>query len=143
MTALYRLETGVTFCTCRALCNISVSDVSTFLYTFLHVMHEMRKEYIALLTNIMESWGITKYYEAVGLPGCCRSMDVVHVKWSSCPTGSRNHAKGKGRYPSLEFQCISDLNCRILAIYGPQFGMRKDKEIIKDDPNVHYVQTGW
>ena len=48
-----------------------------------------------------------------------------------------------GGYPSLAFQCVTDFNCRILAVYGPQFGRRNDKEIVKDDPNVHYVQTGW
>ncbi len=72
-------------------------------------------------------------------------MDVVHVKWSSCPTGDHNRAKGKGGYPSLVFQCITDFNLRILAIYGPQpqFGTRNGKEIIKDDPNVHFVRMVW
>ena len=59
---------------------------------------------------------------------------------NSCPTGNHNRAKGKGGYPSLAFQCVTDFNCRILAVYGPQFGMRNDKEIVKDDPNVHYVR---
>jgi hypothetical protein len=49
----------------------------------------------------------------------------------------------KGGYPILAFQCVTDFNRRILAVYGPQFGTRNDKEIVKDDPNVHYVQTGW
>jgi len=70
-------------------------------------------------------------------------MDVGHVKWSSCPTGDHNRAKGKGGYPSLVFQCITDFNRRILAVYGPQFGNRNDKEIIKDDPNVYFVRTVW
>jgi hypothetical protein len=30
-----------------------------------------------------------------------------------------------------------------LAVYGPQFGTRNDKEIVKDDPNVNHVWTGW
>jgi hypothetical protein len=68
---------------------------------------------------------------------------VVHVKWSACPTGDHNCAKGKGSYPSLAFQCVTDFNLRILAVYGPQFGTRNDKEIVKDDPNIHNVRTGW
>ena len=139
MTALYRLWTGAQFYTCWALCNISFSDVCTFFYTYLHVMHDMWEKCIALLTNITELQRIAKYYEAAGLPGCCRSMNVVHVKWSSCATGNCNRAKGKMGYFSLAFQCITNFNCRVLAIYGPQFGMRNDKEIIKDDPNVHYI----
>jgi hypothetical protein len=29
------------------------------------------------------------------------------------------------------------------ALYGPQFGTRNDKEIIKNDPKIHFVRTGW
>jgi hypothetical protein len=135
MTALYRLGTGASFRTCRALCNISTSEVHLFFDTFPHAMHEMR--------DITELRRVSKYYEESGLPGCCGSMDVVHVKWTSCPTGDHNRAKGKGGYPSLAFQCIADFIRRILAVYGPQFGTRNDKEIVKDDPNVHFVRTGW
>ena len=49
----------------------------------------------------------------------------------------------RGGYPNLAFECITDFNCRILAVYGPQVGTRNDKEIIKDNPNIHYVQRGW
>ena len=143
MTVLYRLGTGALFCTCQALCNISISEVCKFFPSFLHAMHETRDEYILLPTNITQLHQITKYYKEAGLPGCCGSMDVVHVKWSACPTGNHNHAKGKTGYPSLGFQCITDFNCQIFAIYGPQFGTRNDKEIVKDDPNVHFVRMGW
>ena len=143
MTALYHLGTGASFQTCRALCHISTSEVQLFFDTFLQAMHEMREEYISMPTNLTQLRRITKYYEEAGLPGCCGLMDVVHVKWSACPTGDHNRAKGKGGYPSLAFQCVTDFNCRIFAVYGPQFGTRNDKEIVKDDPNVHYVQTGW
>ena len=139
MTAIYRLGTGASFRTCRALCNISTSENRLFFDTFLHAIHEMREEFIFMPSNIMELRRVSKYYEESGLPGCCGSMDVVHVKWSSCPTGDHNRAKGKGGYPSLAFQCITDFNRRILAVYGPQFGTRNDKEIVKDDPNAHLV----
>ena len=43
-------------------------------------------------------------------------MDVVHVKWANCPTGDHNHANGKEGYPTLAFQCLTDFNCRVLAI---------------------------
>jgi len=38
MTALYRLGTGASFRTCRALCNMSTSEVCLFFDTFLHAM---------------------------------------------------------------------------------------------------------
>ena len=43
MTALYRLGTGASFRTCRALCHISTSEVQLFFDTFLQGMHEMRE----------------------------------------------------------------------------------------------------
>ncbi len=61
MTALYRLGTGASFRTCRALCNISTSEVRLFFDTFLHAMHEMREEFIFLLTNITELRRVSKY----------------------------------------------------------------------------------
>ena len=103
----------------------------------------MKDEYIYLPRNVVELRRVSKCYEEVGLPGCCGSMDVVHVKWSMCPTGDHNRAKGKAGYPTLAFQCITDYNRRVIGIYGPQFGTRNDKEIVKVDPNVHHIRTGW
>ena len=74
--------------------------------------------------------------EEVGLPGAVGSMDVVHVKWSNCPTGDFNRVKGKESYPSLAFQCILDYNRRICHVFGPQFGSRNDKHIVKMDDGV-------
>jgi hypothetical protein len=84
----------------------------------------------------------TKFYEAVYLPGCCGLMDVVHVMWLACPIGEYNCAKGREGYPTLAFQCITDYNCRIIAIYGPHFGTRNDKDIIGTNPNDKELQTG-
>ncbi len=86
---------------------------------------------------------MSKYYDEVGLPGCCGSMDVVHIKWSSCPTGDHNRVKGKAGYSTLAFQCITDYNRRVIGIYGSQFGTRNDKEIVKVDPNVYRIRHGW
>ena len=51
-----------------------------------------------------------EYYEEVGLPGAVGSVDVVHVRWANCPAGDFNRSKGKESYPSLAFQCITDLD---------------------------------
>ena len=85
----------------------------------------------------------SKWYSNVGLPGACGSIEVVHVKWSNCPAGDHNCAKGKEGYPSLGFQCISDFNRKILGVYGPQFGSTNDKQIVKTDSNVRFVRFGW
>ena len=62
------------------------------------------------------------------------------MKWSNCPTGDHNRAKGKEGYPTLGFQCITDFNRRVMAIYGPQFGSRNDKDIVKHDVNVRAIR---
>ena len=82
----------------------------------------MKDEYIFLPRNLTELKRVNEDYNAAGLPGCVGSMDVVYVKWSHCPTGNHNCAKGKEGYPTLVFQCITDFNWRVMAIYGPQFG---------------------
>jgi hypothetical protein len=117
MAVLYRLGTGALFFTCQALCNICLAKICKIFPSFLHAMHEMRDEYILLLTNITQLRWITEFFKEASLPGCCRSMDVVHVKWSACPTGNHNCAKGKCGYPCLGFQCITNFNHRISAVY--------------------------
>jgi hypothetical protein len=139
MSVLYRLGTDNSFCTCQSLCNISVSKIRLFFFVFIGAMVDMKEEYIFLHWNIAELQRRNKYYDDVGLSGCCGLMDVVHVKWSSCQTGDHNCAKGKADYPTLAFQCITNFNCRVVGIYGPQFGTPKDKEIVKVDPNVHRI----
>ena len=143
MVALYRLGNSNSFRQLRSMCHISVSEIRLFFFEFVNAMVEMKDEYIFLPQNIAELRRTSKCYEEVGLPGCCGSMDVVHVKWSSCPTGDHNRAKGKAGFPTLAFQCITDFNRRVIGIFGPQFGTRNDKEIVKVDPNVHRIRTGW
>ena len=104
---------------------------------------DMRGEYISLPKNLAELRRITHCYEECGLPGACGSMDVVHIKWSACPTGDLNRAKGKEGYPTIAFQCITDFNRRILGVYGPQFGTFNDQHIVKIDHNVREICKGW
>ena len=82
-------------------------------------------------------------YEEEGLPGAARSVDVVHVKRANCPAGDYNHSKGKDLYPSLAFECITDYDCWILGVFGPQFGSNNDKHIVKIDENIRLLSEGW
>jgi hypothetical protein len=140
MSALYLLGRGAAFHSCRALCYISMSKVCKFFFTFLGAFYnDMKAEYTKLPRTTYELHGVTRSYESVGLPGACGSMDVVHVKWLACPTGNYNHAKGKESYPTVGFQCITNFNRRILALYGPQFGTVNDRHIVKVDANVREI----
>jgi len=143
LTALFRLGNGNSFRQCRSNTYISVSEIRKFFMIFLDAIVEMKDEFVYLPRNMTELRSLTSDYDEVGLPGCCGSMDVVHVKWSQCPTGDHNRAKGKAGYPTLGFECITNYRRRIIGIFGPQFGTRNDKEIVKVDENVHIIRTGW
>ncbi len=86
---------------------------------------------------------MTRLYASVSLPGACGLMHVVHIKWSSCPMGDYNQAKGKEDYPTLGFQVITDFNRRILGVYGPQFKTANNKNIMKTDSNMKKIRLGW
>ena len=133
MSALYLLGLGAAFCSCKPLCGISTSGVQKFFYTFIEALVDMKDEYIRLPWNLTDLKCVNKDYNATELSGCSGPMDVVHVKWSHCLTGNHNRAKRKKGYPTLGFQCITDFNWRVMAIYGPQFGSQMDKDIVKHD----------
>jgi hypothetical protein len=144
MSSLYILGKGAAFHSCKALCNISTLQVHKFFFKFLDVFLDMHEEYIKLPGNVAELNCVTQLYTSVGVPGACGSVDVVHIKWSSCPAGDYNQAKGKEGYPSiLGFQVITDFNWRILGVYGPQFGTANDKHIVKTDTIVKKIHLGW
>jgi hypothetical protein len=130
MSSLFLLGTGAAFCSCRSLCSISTSEVRKFfyVYVFLDAVVGMKDEHVYMPKNITELNRVSSSYGEAGLPGCCGSIDVVHVKWANCPAGDFNRAKGKETFPSLGFECITDFNRRVIAIYGPstQFHQRRN-----------------
>jgi hypothetical protein len=137
MSALYILGHGASFRSLGPLCHMSKSDCTNFFHIFLDEMNNMRDEFILTPKNATELAPIKKGYKEFGLPGCCGSMDVVHVRWLQCPTGDLNRAKGKESFPTLAFECVTDFNRQIIGVYGPHFGSRNDKEIVKSDPTVY------
>ena len=117
MSVLYILGTGTRFCLIYPLTHISATEIEKIFHRFLDIFMDIRDEYVCMPKNLTELSKILKWYSAVGLPGACGSMDVVHVKRSNCPAGDHNRSKEKEGYPTLGFQCITDFNCRILAVY--------------------------
>ncbi len=143
MSALFILGIGGTFHKCCTVMHISTSKVRKFFFKFLCAIYDMWDEHIKLPAKVAELDSVTCYYKFVGLPGCVGSIDVLHIKWNNCPTRDHNRAKGKEGYPSLGFKCITNYNCHILGIFGPMFGARNGKEIVKLDPNVKKICRGW
>ena len=103
MSALYILGHGTGFRSCRALCNISTSEVHKFFHLFLDALVDIQDDYISLPSDMAALRRVSRDYEENGLPGCVGSMDVVHVKWSTCPMGDHNHARGRRAILPLHF----------------------------------------
>ena len=99
-------------------------------YEFLNAIVNMKDESIYMPKNITKLNRVSSCYGVAGLPGCCGSIDVVHVKWANCPAGDFNRAKGKETFPSLGFECITDFNPRVLSIHGPHFGLRNNVDLL-------------
>jgi hypothetical protein len=83
------------------LTHISTSEVCKFFLAFLDAIVDMKDEYIFLPAHVASLTCVMKCYESIGLPGACGLIDVVHVKWSKCPVGNYNRAKGKEGYPTM------------------------------------------
>lgn len=82
-------------------------------------------------------------YEFLYLPGCAGSIDVVHLKWSNCPSGDKNCCTGKGKFPMIAFEVILDNICKIFGISSVQHGTINDQHIVKIDENIERIKKGW
>ena len=90
--------------------HICATEHSKFFQKFVKYLFDKRADYIYLPHDELELQAVMKRYEEMGIPGAMGSVDVVHIKWSNCPAGDFNRAKGKQSYPSLAFECISDFD---------------------------------
>jgi hypothetical protein len=78
------------FRTLKSDTNISDKEHRTFFMGFIHHMLSVRDDYIGYLETEEELAKVVDPYERNHLPGCGGSVNVVHVKWSNCPTGDMN-----------------------------------------------------
>lgn len=123
--------------------NMSESEHRKFQRLFVERMYEIRDEHVYYPRTFAELEPILAEYQSKDLPGAGGSIDVVHVKWSTCPAGDFNKCKGKESFPSLACQCISNHGRRILGIAPVQYGARSDKHIVRLDPIVHLIKNAW
>jgi hypothetical protein len=101
-------------------------------------------KYLLKVTNkliILKSYTQVESAQYQGSRGHNPTSD--DVQWSQCHLGDLNRAKGKESYPSLALECMANFNWRIMGVYGPAFGLQNDKEIVKLDPAVRKVSSGW
>ena len=106
---------------------------SNFFLHFVERITSISQEYVFMPHMPEELEPIMRRYEEEGLPSIAGLVNVVHVKRLNCPAGDYNLSKGKDLYPSLAFKCITDFDCRILGVFGPQFRSNNGNHIFIQD----------
>jgi hypothetical protein len=68
-------------------------------------MAELALEEITMPETEEEIENVMGHYRYIGLPGCIRSIDCVHVFWNKCPAGLLNSCQvGSKAKPGLSFK---------------------------------------
>jgi hypothetical protein len=131
------------FRTLKSDTNILDKEHRNFFTEFIHRMYSVRDNYTGYPSTGEELKNVMDRYNQNYLPGCGGSVDVVHVKWSNCPSGNVNRANGKKGYPSLVFEDVTGFDCQILGVSSAHFGTQNDKHIVRTDPTINIIRTGW
>jgi hypothetical protein len=122
---------------------MSPTEHQKFFDLFIDKMYSISSRYIFFPKTMEALQELVKDYSCQHLPGACGSIDVVHVKWARCPAGDHAKCKGKESFVSVAFECVSDHRRRVVGIAPIQFGARSDKHIVRFDPTVELIKTGW
>jgi hypothetical protein len=123
--------------------NMCFSEHQQFFNTFLDRMYARRFDHVAFPSTLEGLQSLSCQYHRQHLPGACGSIDVIHVKWSNCPSGDFNKCKGKESFPSVAFEVVTDNRRRVLGISPIQYGARSDKHIVRLDPTVTSIRDNF
>ena len=123
--------------------NIDVEVHRLFFRDFCQNMASIKDDYIYLPWNNSELHEVQSLYATVGLPGCCGSIDVVHIGWDACPSNLLHLYKGKESYPSIAYEVIVNQKRFIMAITVGHPGARNDKHICRLDDALRSIKEGW
>ena len=122
---------------------ISPPHHCSFFHFFIDRMYRIKSEYINYPSTQDKLKNVMGRYKENFLPGCGRSVDVVHVVWSKCPAGDYNLCKGKEGYPSVAFEVITGYDRQILGVSSMHFGTRNDQRIVRTDETLSVIKNGW
>jgi hypothetical protein len=123
--------------------NMCPSEHRKFFDLFVNKMYSISTDYIYFPKTMEELKILMKDYSMQHLPGAGGSIDVVHCKWANCPAGDANKCKGKESFVSVAFEVVTDHRRRVIGIAPIQYGARSDKHIVRFDPTVELIKTGW
>ena len=133
---------GVCFDDIEELSGIKSSTMHAFFHEFnQRARTELYPAHVSMPSSLVELMEIEAAYAAIGIPGACGSMDVVHIPLGKCPHGLINVCTGKEGYPSLGYNVICDHTGRALALMPGAYGTINDKTIVKSDEAVEKVRS--
>ena len=134
---------GVCFDDVKELSRVKSLTMHAFFHEFnCCVRHHLYPTHVQMPSNLQELMEIEAPYAALGIPGACGSMDVVHIPLGACPQGLINVCTGKEGYPTLAYNFICDHTGRALALMPGAYGTVNDKTIVRCDEAVDKVKKG-
>jgi len=142
--ALRHLATGHSFDGLEESFGMSAMTMRRFFWNkFLPWM--MKHKYDAVVrapTNIDELNDVVEGYKYAGFPGCCGSVDGVHIPWFGYKQGNRPSFVGKEKSPTLVFGCTVNHQYRFMYITSAHAGATNDKLVMDgDDFHRHTLET--
>ena len=143
--ALRHLATGHSFDGLESSFGMSAQTMRDFFwYKFLPWMMENKyEEHVFAPKSVDELHDICQEYEYAGFPGCCGSVDGVHVPWYGFKAGARAEYVGKEKHPTLVFGVTVDHCYRIMHVTRAHAGATNDKFVIRADeyPNHAHINV--
>ena len=97
------------------------------------MMARKYKDTVYAPRNVDELQDVCEEYAYAGFPGCCGSVDGVHVPWYGFKSGARADFVGKEKQPTLVFGVTVDHRYRIMHVTEAHAGATNDKFVIRGD----------
>lgn len=140
--ALKCMGCGYTFDNIQELSGISAETIRVFFHKWTEwFVNNNRKKYIRDGSCTDHDLNIImSTFAAVHLPGCCGSIDNVHVYWQGCPSSLRNQYERGSDGPSVSYLVASDHSRRIIDVSDGFPGSTNDKTIVRYDDYVKLIK---
>jgi len=133
--ALRHLATGHSFDGLEESFRMSAQTMRVFFWRkFLPwMMARKYEETVYAPRNFDELQEVCEEYAYAGFPGCCGSVDGVHVPYYGFKSGARADYVGKEKHPTLVFGVTVDHRYRIMHVTQSHAGATNDKFVIRGD----------
>jgi len=110
----------------------------TFFHLFIEIMVlRLFEDEVHLPKTENELNKVLKVYSQLGYPGCCFSMDCVHIKWKNCPFRYRNQFHSyKNGCPCISYNVSCNHSGFISTVSQGEYATMPDSLIVRFDLSV-------